>query len=79
MSWIAFKGPTRIEGQKTLRWMVTTVDETQYLGLVSWYPPWRRYCFTPGQGTVFEQDCLREIATFCETKTREHKAARKVA
>lgn len=61
---------------RTKRWAVTTLDGTP-LGQVRWYNPWRRYCFMPQDHTcVFEQVCLREIADFVETKTREHKEAR---
>jgi len=73
MSWIRFGPPTQRDGQKTLRFLVTTADNRSVLGTVAWYSQWRRYAFYPTHGTVFEQDCLREIADFCETKTREHK------
>jgi hypothetical protein len=77
MSWIRFGEPTQRGGQKTMRFGVTTADNRRGLGVVAWYAQWRRYGFYPLPGTVFEQDCLREIAAFCEAKTREHKAARK--
>lgn len=48
------------------------------LGQVKWYAPWRRYCFSPDPEriTVFEQDCLRDLALFVEQMTRDHKKAR---
>jgi hypothetical protein len=45
--------------------------------MVRWFSRWRKYAFYPGRETVFEEDCLREIADFCETRTREYKQARK--
>lgn len=44
------------------------------LGKVSWYSRWRRYAFFPQPGTVFEQECLRDIAMFCEMQTNQHRA-----
>jgi len=63
----------------TERWQVETKDGNGILGIVKWYPSWRRYCFFPERDTVFEQDCLRDIAQFCETKTKERKAIREQA
>jgi hypothetical protein len=77
MNWIKFSEPVKTQGKKTLHWYVKTADDSHFLGSVAWFTPWRRYAFMPYNGTIFEQDCLREIAAFCETKTREHRAARK--
>ena len=56
-------------------WSVTTIQSPYAaLGFVRWYGPWRKYCFMPGFGTTYDQNCLREIADFCEVQTREHKA-----
>lgn len=41
------------------------------IGEVRFYPQWRKYAFFPYQNTLFETDCLRDIATFCEERTRE--------
>lgn len=41
------------------------------LGTVSWYGAWRRYAFWPGQATVYEATCLRDIAAFCDWLMRE--------
>lgn len=42
------------------------------LGGVKWFTSWRKYSFFPAPDCVFEQDCLREIADFIESRTREH-------
>ncbi len=36
------------------------------LGIVKWYPGWRRYCFFPQEHNllVFSEGCLRDIADF---------------
>ena len=57
---------------KTLTWFVHPKDSTNHIGMVKWYGPWRKYCFFPEAYTVFEKVCLREIADFCEQKTKGH-------
>src|SRR3989338_3930957 len=44
-----------------------------FLGQVYWFNRWKRYSFFPASETVFEQDCLRKIADFCEGETKEAK------
>ena len=63
---------------KTQRWVVETLTGVS-LGHVSWFGVWRQYCMFPNEATVFERKCLRDIATFCETKTRTHREQRLVA
>ena len=43
------------------------------LGVIKWFGRWRCYAFFPSPGTVFERRCLRDIATFCERVTQEHR------
>ena len=75
-NWINF-----IEGTpnaRTLTWNVVAKEGVATLGRVAWFGRWRRYCFFPSVETVFEQDCLRSIASFCEDQTRRHKELRSV-
>jgi len=58
---------------KTLVWGVVNKYDDGWIGWVSWYAAWRKYSYFPRPETVYEQVCLREIAAFCERKTREHK------
>lgn len=62
---------------KTKVWLVETLDGSFVLGTVHWFSKWRKYAFFPHTDTVFEQTCLRDIAEFCETATKDHKAAKK--
>ena len=62
--------------KKTRRWWVGSKDSIK-IGDVKWYGPWRKYAFFPEPITVFEEDCLRDLAEFCETRTKEHRANRK--
>lgn len=57
---------------KTKRWEV--VSNNGLLAEIMWYGQWRKYCFFPFMQTVFDVSCLREIADFCEARTREHKS-----
>ena len=44
-----------------------------HLGDIKWYASWRRYAFYPNEETVYEKDCLRDIANFLAMATQEHK------
>ena len=48
-------------------------DTGYYLGDIEWHPEWRKYVFFPEVNTLYEQDCLRDIATFIEEKMFLHK------
>ncbi len=80
--WVSFFPDDVPKGRKTKQWTVVpqtdkeTRDEADYveLGLVKWHSPWRRYCFFPSPGTLFDAACLRETADFCERRTKAHRA-----
>jgi len=44
------------------------------LGYVMWWTAWRCYVLSPSFYAVFEQACLRQIASFVEQQTATHKA-----
>ncbi len=76
MSWIIFEHAGPSKSGKTHEWRVQPKDNGDLaacIGVVKWYAGWRGYAFMPYGNTVFEEDCLREIADFCERQTREHK------
>ena len=61
---------------KTKTWYVeadSSFDTAFSLGIIVWFAKWRCYAFEPSRDTVFEKQCLRDIADFCERKTKEHK------
>lgn len=60
---------------KTSVWRVRAKDGDFILGTVEWFGRWRQYCFFPVTEveTVFERQCLRDIADFCEQRTRGRK------
>jgi hypothetical protein len=53
-------------------------DKPLILGTIRWFSAWRKYCFYPSNLTIFEQDCLRQIADWIEKLTSDHKAAKKL-
>jgi hypothetical protein len=59
---------------KTQVYRVAGLDDRQSLGEVRWFGRWRKYAFFPIGTAVFEADCLRDIAQFCEARTKEHRA-----
>ena len=69
--WIRFD--KMAPGTKTDLWAIRALDGSGDLGAVKWFGAWRKYCFFPCDGTLYEQDCLRDIATFCETATAEYR------
>jgi hypothetical protein len=74
--WIKFEPFLHVEGRKTVIWrVISTSDIGVLLGDIRWYGRWRRYCFFPNNdlALVFEQDCLRDIAQFCEDQTKLHR------
>lgn len=77
MSWIRFDESDSSPSGKTKTWKIRSKDTDFTVGVVSWYSHWRKYAFTPSGNSVFEQDCLREIADFCDTQTTLHKEAKR--
>lgn len=72
-TYLTFEFTGESESRKTnIYWVKSQVD---LLGEIRWYAPWRRYCFSPDlkHRTIFDANCLREIADFCENLTKEHK------
>ena len=51
-------------------WVVNKYDDVQ-LGTIGWFDKFHKYSFYVKPDTVYECVCLREIADFCENKTKE--------
>ena len=62
-------------GRKTKHWTVSRGDGAFALGVIKWYAHWRRYVFEPLAAMVFDPQCLRELADFCQQMTTEHRNA----
>lgn len=76
MKWIKTTEIATSASGKTSIWDVHTLDRA-WLGQVKWFGPWRKYAYFPLSGTLYEPDCLRDLAQFCEDSTRAHRDAKK--
>ena len=61
------------EGEKTNVWRVVTEERNEVLGEIKWLGRWRKYAFFPSPETVYEDDCLKDIAEFIEQQMIERK------
>lgn len=73
---IAEKLP-QMAGRKTSIWQILSARHGELLATVRWQGSWRQYVAQPAIATVFNSDCLRDLAGFLERENAEHKAQRK--
>ena len=57
---------------------ITNIWEVQSLmgagiGSISWYSAWRTYAFFPYDDTIYEDDCLLDIANFIKEQMEKRK------
>ena len=71
--WIEFEPEPQFASKKTLVWKVVTKEDHFVLGVIKWFGRWRGYAFFPTSDTVFEKQCLRDIAAFLEIQNKEHR------
>ena len=71
--WIRFIEKAVPYESKTKQWYVYSTSNF-LLGTIKWHGPWRKYCYlTSDSGTlVFDHNCLRDIADFCEEQSKLH-------
>ncbi len=43
------------------------------LGNIKYYAPWRRYCFIPEDGTLYDAACLSDIQNFITDLMKQRK------
>jgi len=72
--WLRFN-PRRVPGRKTPIYDVLTKQEGNKIGEIRYWGAWRAFVFVPGFHTIYETTCLRDLATFCERQTAEHRSA----
>ena len=82
--WVKFEECRVKVGRKTRVFLVLAKQGDDQLGIVSWYAQWRRYSLFPARPAsghvVFESDCLRDIAAFCDwlMMDRARRAGRRI-
>jgi hypothetical protein len=59
------EGPVSV-GAKTRRFSVRNALSRVYLGEIKWFGSFRKYCYFPVSGTVFDSWCLDQISDFCD-------------
>ena len=60
------------DDHKTERWVVLNKSDGSTLANISWYWPWRQYCFFPAEGCVFNHGCLHTITAFMVERQKIH-------
>lgn len=70
--WLNFVKQEVAAGRKTLIYHVETKNGTS-LGSVAWYSQWRKYCFFPVEDTLYDPECLNDIAKFVQSMTDMHR------
>jgi hypothetical protein len=73
--WLEFTESPQSAGRKTPTWSVFGKRSGLLLGRIRFYPQWRCFVFEPGPRTLFNQECLTDIARFCTLETSKWKAA----
>ena len=71
--WIWFRFDGMSLSGKTKLFSVMTKGDDESLGTIRWYGHWRKYVFYPHVMTIYEQDCLRDIAAFLDELIQERK------
>jgi hypothetical protein len=71
--WIRFEHYPPKSGHTTSIWIVMTKESDVTLGIIKWLPRWRKYAFFPANDTVYEPDCLRDLADFIKERMEERR------
>lgn len=70
--YLSFRYQGRTDSEKTQIWNVNN------LGVIKWKAGWRCYAFYPLPDSFYEEECLRDIAIFCELLTITHNYNRRI-
>ena len=62
--------------RRTKIWNCHSINGGTHLGVVKWWSHWRRYCFFPESRTIYDANCLWDIADHCALMTKEQKESR---
>lgn len=66
-------------GKKTKIWCVYNKRTHDMCGHIKWYGGWRKYIYqTIDRERIYDWELLYALAKFCEIKTKEHYANRRV-
>jgi hypothetical protein len=72
-TWVTFEEHPVPATWKTKAWLVLgSGNERDVIGDVRWNAHWRQYVFQPNGNTIYNPDCLEQIATFVRAQTALH-------
>lgn len=71
--WIATAFEGMSDSGKTHRMVIVSKESGDRLGEIRWYGAWRKYAFFPDAETLFENQCLQDIAEFLDKLMQERK------
>lgn len=54
-------------------WSCRNNRSNEELGIVEWYPLWKRYCYFPKRQAVYSAGCLDDISDFIKREMEERK------
>lgn len=60
------------EGRKTPIYYIFEFN-TNCIGEIKWYAPWRKFCFYPDKDTVWDSKCLLEVLQQLDKINDEYK------
>ncbi len=74
MSYLTFREES-VPGRKTVQVHVANAWSGSYLGVIRYYPHWRRFVFqpSPAEGLVFDANCLTELSSELTRRQEEYK------
>jgi hypothetical protein len=58
---------------KTKRFEIISKSSGDILGRISWHGAWRQYTFSPAYPTIWNKDCLNDVANFLFNLMEERK------
>lgn len=61
------------EINKSDKWICYNIKANTTLGLVEYYLPWDQYIIEFEQGTIFNNQCLKDIANFLTQINKKYK------
>lgn len=64
--------PTK--GKTNIYSIINKMDSSVHLGYIKWFGPWRKYCFYPTSGTVWDTKCLAGVVFFINELMAARKA-----
>jgi hypothetical protein len=68
MSYLTFEHKGKSDSGKTDRRVVKNAQREIILGWIEWHAPWRKYWFSPVNGTAYDAKCLYEIGDFLQSQ-----------